>query len=142
MIEILEMPADYIVGIKVSGKIEKDDILPLIDYMKPKFDQHSKLSVYVEVESWEGITVSALWEDLKFGLPHLKAIHKKSRSDGSTMVESGYGVGRHAVSWYQGGAFWFATKRSGHSLADGLNQVPSRPSSCDEPGLRLSLRDF
>ncbi|MCW7555755.1 STAS/SEC14 domain-containing protein [Endozoicomonas gorgoniicola] len=78
MIEILEMPADFVVGIRVSGKIEKDDILPLIDYMKPKFDQHSKLSVYVEVESWEGITVSALWEDMKFGLPHLKAINKKA----------------------------------------------------------------
>ena len=24
---------------RVSGKIEKDDILPLIDYMKLKFDQ-------------------------------------------------------------------------------------------------------
>lgn len=78
MIEILVMPADYIVGIKVSGKIEKDDILPLIETMKSKFDLHEKLSVYVEVESWEGITVSALWEDLKFGLPHLKAINKKA----------------------------------------------------------------
>ena len=78
MIEILDMPADHIVGIKVSGKIEKDDILPLIEYMEPKFVQHQKLSVYVEVESWEGISLSALWEDIKFGLPHLKAIDKKA----------------------------------------------------------------
>lgn len=78
MIEILDMPADHIVGIKVSGKIERDDILPLIEYMEPRFAAHEKLSVYVEVESWEGITVSALWEDIKFGLPHLKSIEKKA----------------------------------------------------------------
>ena len=78
MIKLLDMPADHIIGLQVSGKIEKEDILPVIDYMQPRFDSYDKLSVYVEVESWEGISLSALWEDLKFGLPHLKAIHKKA----------------------------------------------------------------
>ncbi|MGI9276520.1 MAG: STAS/SEC14 domain-containing protein [Endozoicomonas sp.] len=78
MIELLEMPADHIIGLKVSGKIERDDILPLIEQMAPRFERYDQLSVYVEVESWEGISLSALWEDLKFGIPHLKAIHKKA----------------------------------------------------------------
>ena len=78
MIELLEMPTDYLIGLKVSGKIEKDDILPLIEQMAPRFERYDKLSVYVEVKSWEGISLSALWEDLKFGIPHLKVIHKKA----------------------------------------------------------------
>lgn len=78
MIKLLDMPSDHLIGIVVEGKIEKDDILPVIESIRPKFEQFDKLSVYVEVAAWEGISLSALWEDLKFGLPHAKAIDKKA----------------------------------------------------------------
>lgn len=92
MIEILEMPADHIIGMKVEGKIEKDDIVPLIQVIDPKFAQHEKIAVYVEMATWEGISLSALWEDLKFGLPHLKAISKKAVVTDKAWVT-------HAVEW-------------------------------------------
>ncbi len=92
MIEILEMPADHIIGMRVEGKIEKDDIVPVIKAIKPKFDQHKKLAVYIEMPAWEGISLSALWEDLKFGLPHLKAISKKAVVTDKAWVT-------HAVEW-------------------------------------------
>ncbi|KEQ16512.1 SpoIIAA family protein [Endozoicomonas numazuensis] len=92
MIKLLPMPADFLVGIEVKGKIEQNDIVPLIDSIRPKFEQHEKIAVYVELAEWEGISLAALWEDLKFGLPHIKAVSKKA-----VVTENKWLT--HAVEW-------------------------------------------
>jgi hypothetical protein len=78
MIELIETGSSKAIAIKVSGKIGKADIEKIIQEAKEKFSHHEKLGVYVELESFEGISFEALIQDVKFGLPHITRFHKKA----------------------------------------------------------------
>ncbi len=78
MIEILDMAAAGVIGVRIAGKMDKADMDRVIAAAKAKFDEAEKLGVYVEVESFDGISFEALLEDLKFALPNLAKFKKKA----------------------------------------------------------------
>ena len=78
MIEWIETGSKKAVGIRISGKIERADMEKIIGGVKAKFAQNEKLGVYVELESFEGISFEALIQDLKFGLPNIRRFNKKA----------------------------------------------------------------
>jgi hypothetical protein len=78
MIEILEMAAPHAIGLKITGKIEKEDIDKVFSLVDQKLNQVERLAVYVEVEKMGGISVEALIEDIKKALPNFKRYAKKA----------------------------------------------------------------
>jgi len=78
MIDILEMGAASVIGVRISGRIDKPDIDRVVAAAKAKFDEAETLGVYVEVESFDGISFEALLEDLRFALPILGKFRKKA----------------------------------------------------------------
>jgi hypothetical protein len=78
MIELIETGSTKAIGIRISGKIEKADMEKMIKQAEVKFAQNEKLGIYVELESFEGISFEALIQDLKFALPNIKRFHKKA----------------------------------------------------------------
>jgi len=78
MIELLEMPGDRVVGVKIDGKIQKADIAAIEAAFADKFKQFDRVSIYVEVAHLGGITLDALVEDLKFGLSKFRRFAKKA----------------------------------------------------------------
>ncbi len=78
MIEILDMDAPDVIGVRISGKIDKDDIERVIAAARAKFDVAEKLGVYVEMAHFDGISFEALLADLKFAFPNLGRFSKKA----------------------------------------------------------------
>ncbi|NEO55497.1 MAG: STAS/SEC14 domain-containing protein [Okeania sp. SIO3B5] len=78
MMEIILLANQNIIGLSIDGKIEISDIEKVKSLVEERLKSQTKLRVYVEVKSFQGISVEALWEDLKFGLGHLKYFDKKA----------------------------------------------------------------
>lgn len=78
MISIIPTPKENIVGFSIDGKIEINDIEKVTNLVEERLKSQTKLRVYVEVNSIQGISVEAFWEDLKLGLRHLKDFEKKA----------------------------------------------------------------
>jgi len=78
MLDYLPMEANHVVGIKISGKIKLQDLERLIVIMEKKLDQHERINVYVEVESFGGVSLAALVEDLKFVRRNFKRFARKA----------------------------------------------------------------
>lgn len=78
MIEIIDTGADNVIGCKVDGRIEKQDILKVTEYVEEKLKTHEKLRVYVEVEKLGLMKPEALFKDLQFAIKHFKKFEKKA----------------------------------------------------------------
>jgi hypothetical protein len=91
MIEFIPFDEPSVLGFRISGRIEQDDIALVIEKATQRFadDHDGKIRVYVEVESFTGISLEALFEDLSFGLRNLRNYRRFDRK----AVVSG-------VAWY------------------------------------------
>lgn len=78
MIQIVPMPVDKVIGVRISGKMEKADIEKTAKAIEEKLTVHDKVNIYAEIESFEGISLEALVADIKFAFPHLRDFEKKA----------------------------------------------------------------
>lgn len=78
MIELLDMGSPKAIGMVISGKIERPDIDKVYAQVNEKLSQVEKLSVYVEVDQFKGISFDAMIEDAKLGIPLIKKLEKKA----------------------------------------------------------------
>ena len=78
MIQLMPMPVDNVIGVKISGKLEKADIDKTTKAIEEKLTVHGKVNIYAEIESFKGISLDALVADVKFAFPHLRDFHKKA----------------------------------------------------------------
>lgn len=78
MIEIIPTNTDNRIGCKIDGKINTEDIERIAKYIEDKFIKNKKLRIYVEVIRLEGISLEALFKDLKLGIKHFKDFDKKA----------------------------------------------------------------
>jgi len=78
MIEIIDLKSDKAIGMRIFGKIEKQDIDAVLKEAESKLDPAGKIGVYVEVEEFKGFSMEALIEDLRFAIPNLKRFNKKA----------------------------------------------------------------
>jgi len=78
MIHQIPMEADYVIGVKISGKIERRDMDAIIEVMKKMFEKYERINIYVEIESFGWISLPALVDDLKFALPNFRKFAKKT----------------------------------------------------------------
>jgi hypothetical protein len=78
MIQMIPMPADHVIGVRMSGKMEKADIDRTAKAIEEKLTVHDKVNIYAEIESFEGISLEALVADIKFAFPHLRDFAKKA----------------------------------------------------------------
>jgi len=78
MIKILDFDSEKVIGIEIKGKISADDIEHVSKLAEEKFEKFDKLSVYVEMERFEGISLEAFFKDLKFGIKNFRKFDKKA----------------------------------------------------------------
>ena len=78
MIHFIPLKTGHVIGVRISEKIERQDMDAMIEMMKKMFEKHERISIYVEVESFRGISFPALMDDLKFALPNFKRFAKKA----------------------------------------------------------------
>lgn len=78
MIDIIDTGADNILGCRVNGRIEKEDIEKITELVEEKLKDHKKLRIYVEVEKIGLIKPEALFKDIQLAVKHFKKFEKKA----------------------------------------------------------------
>lgn len=78
MIDIIPTDADNVIGCKIVAKINTEDIERLANYIEDKLLKNKQLRIYVEVTKLEGISLDALFKDLKLGIKHFNDFDKKA----------------------------------------------------------------
>ena len=78
MIELIPFDDPSVLGARISGKIDKNDMARLIAKATEQFSHEDRVRVYVEVESFTGISLEALFEDLAFGFRNFRRFERKA----------------------------------------------------------------
>lgn len=72
MYRVLDESSDNVVGIKVDGKLTKEDYAVLIPYLENLITEYGRVSVLCDLTDFEGIELEAFWKDFKFSIRHLR----------------------------------------------------------------------
>ena len=75
-IELIPMERDNAFGLRVQGKITRDDIVPVIELMEEKLAGHDKLRLYAEVTAFQGISLEALVRDILFSVKNARRFER------------------------------------------------------------------
>lgn len=78
MIEPIPLPVDNVVGFRIDGKINADDISRVADVIEMRLNRHPKLRVYAEVERISGMSAAAFLKDISFSLRHLRHFEREA----------------------------------------------------------------
>ena len=70
MITPIAFDEDNVVGMRIDGRIVAEDMDRIAALVEEKLARHDKLRVYVEVPSFEGISIEGFFKDLQLGLRH------------------------------------------------------------------------
>ncbi|WP_447971476.1 STAS/SEC14 domain-containing protein [Nitrospira sp. M1] len=71
MYRVLDETSSHTVGIKVDGKLTKDDYGVLIPYFENRICESGPLSLLCDMTQFTGIEIEAFWEDFTFSIHHL-----------------------------------------------------------------------
>ncbi len=77
-IELVPTDNDAVIGLRIDSKIELSDIERLEREVDERLKTHEKLRVYVEMKHFAGISIEALFEDLKMAFSHFKDFDRKA----------------------------------------------------------------
>lgn len=58
------------VAIRISDKLDQADYQSIVPILEERIAEHGKISLYWEMEQFEGWTAGGLWADTKFGVKH------------------------------------------------------------------------
>jgi len=78
MMELVELDDDRVVGVRIDGGIDDDEMKRLWDEIEVRLERHDRLRVYVEVERMGRIGPEALVEDIRRGLRHFRRFERKA----------------------------------------------------------------
>lgn len=78
MIEPISLPVENVVGFRIDGKINADDVSRITDVIEARLERYPKLRVYAEVERFSGMSVEAFLKDLTFSLRHIKDFEREA----------------------------------------------------------------
>ena len=65
-----------VVRVHVSGKLTKEDYDLLVPQLDQWIAEHGKIRILLTMEDFHGWTLSAAWEDTKFGMKHFRDVEK------------------------------------------------------------------
>lgn len=88
MIEIISSVADNVVSLRLAGNIEASELDQAIAHLEEKLRVASKLRVYVEVDSFTGISPEALFKDIFFTLSHFWDFEKEAIVSGEEWLRN------------------------------------------------------
>lgn len=78
MLTFIDIDADHVVGINIEGKVSSPEFDRLTTLMEKKMKDHSKIILYMELQSFKGFSAEAFFKDLKFALSNLDRFAKEA----------------------------------------------------------------
>lgn len=77
MYEVLDGSEGNVIGVRVTGKLKKEDYERLEPWLEKEVERHGKLRALVLMDDFEGWdSLSAAWEDLKIDVRYNKYVDR------------------------------------------------------------------
>ncbi len=70
MFETIAVNVDHVVAIRVCGRLSDEDYAKFLPVLEALIKREGPVSLYVDMEDFEGWEPKAAWDDLKFGVAH------------------------------------------------------------------------
>jgi len=76
MIEQLDKSSGYMVGMKLSGRLEDHDFQQFVPSLEHTVETHQKARLLVEFEDFEGWDAQTPWNDMRVGLRYSRRVER------------------------------------------------------------------
>lgn len=107
MISLITFEEPHVAGLRINGKIDRDDFLAAVAPIKQKLEACPTINLYVEISSFEGISLPALWEDIKFGFSNLSHFRREAVVTDKAWLEKWTDFGGKLVPGIEAKSFTF-----------------------------------
>lgn len=97
MITPIAFDADNVIGMRIDGRIVAEDMDRIAATVEEKLARYDKLRVYVEVPSFEGISIEGFFKDLQLGLRHWHRFEKEAVVSDEQWMHKLSSLGGHLV---------------------------------------------
>lgn len=77
MLTLIPFDDGRVVGARIAGKITRPEFDQMAAAMEAAMAQYPRIRLYVELESFAGVALDALFRDLHFGLQHWRQVERK-----------------------------------------------------------------
>lgn len=77
-----------IVELKARGKLTQVDFKNVVPRLEELIEEYGKISIFLNVEHFEGWTIGGLWEDLKFDIKHFRDVKRIALVGDDPQLES------------------------------------------------------
>lgn len=67
---------DNVLTVSVAGKLVRSDYETFVPRVNDLVERHGKVRILFEMHHFQGWTLSALWEDIKFDVKHFNDIER------------------------------------------------------------------
>ncbi len=78
MLTLIPFDDDRVVGARISGKIPRPEFDTVAAALEAALARHDKVRFYAEMETFGGVAMDALFQDLKFGLRHWQHFEREA----------------------------------------------------------------
>jgi hypothetical protein len=79
MIEMISTdPADRVLRLRITGKIDREDLDAVSAELETRLNTHPKLRIYAEIEELKGMSLRALMRDLRLSARHFRDVDKEA----------------------------------------------------------------
>ena len=78
MLTLIPFDDDRVVGARISGKITRPEFDSVAAELEAALEKHEKVRFYAEMETFGGVAMDALFQDLKFGLRHWQRFEREA----------------------------------------------------------------
>ncbi|WP_017661238.1 STAS/SEC14 domain-containing protein [Baaleninema simplex] len=124
-IALIPLKNDAAIGLSIDGKIEASDIDRISEEVEKRLQTHEQLRVYVEMKRLGGISLEALFEDLKFAFKHFKDFDRKAVVCDAKWVEPAASISNRLFRHIEVKCFPFDRQEEARSWICESLQTPS-----------------
>ena len=75
-VEIKELAGGAVCDVKVSGKLDVEDYAKFLPEFERLINEHGKIRFLFRMHDFEGWTLGAAWQDMKFDIKHFNDIER------------------------------------------------------------------
>ena len=78
MYRILDESSNHTIGIKVQGKLTKEDSEGLIPYLENRITEDGQINLVWDMTDFTGMEIEGFWEDLRLGMQHFGVCNREA----------------------------------------------------------------
>ena len=107
MLEVIDVPAENVIGLQLDGKINKQDICKILSPIRYALECNTTVNIYIEIDTLEGFSLGALYEEMKMTLPQIRHFKKEAVVTDQTSLKKWVNLGNRL--WWGGEVKYFSS---------------------------------